>query len=293
MEIIDFNDAKIDNSAIALGKFEGLHRGHMLLINEVVRLGLKHGIKNVCFSINVSGRKTVNTFEERYSILKNAGVDCVCNCLFSEEFAALTPEQFCDILVRKLNPKFIVVGEDFRFGCKRSGNVDVLKHFGEKYGYEVVVFEKLKENGEIISTSLIKDYLQEGKVDIVNNFLGRRYSLSGTVVEGKKLGHKIGFPTINIMPDDNKLLPCIGVYYTSVILNGVSYKAITNVGTNPTVTDGNKLIIETHILNYDGNLYGETVEVLFNCFIRKQQKFENLDLLIKQLESDKAFAMHQ
>lgn len=294
MNIIDYNQAQLNTCAVALGKFEGLHRGHMLLIDEVVKLGKEKSITSVCFSINVAGRKTVNTFAERYHILEDAGIDCVCNCTFSKEFAAMTPEEFIkDVLVEKLHPEYIVVGEDFRFGCNRTGNVETLKSFAEKYGYLVVVFEKLKEEDEIISTSSIKDYLVAGKVEKVNCFMGRKYSISGEVVKGKQLGNTIGFPTINILPEDNKLLPSIGVYYTSVIIDNQEYKAITNVGNNPTVSDGKTLIVETHILDFDGDLYGMNVTVYFEAFIRKQQKFENVEALKAQLEKDKGFALHQ
>lgn len=292
MEIIAYDKVKLNNTAVALGKFEGVHKGHMLLINKIISLAPK----SVVFTIKMPDEKVINLDNERYDIFEKCGVDVVCECTFDERISKLTPEEFIkNILIERLGASFVVVGSDFRFGYKRSGNTDTLVKYSDYYGYKVIVFEKLKIDGQIVSTSAIRRFLDEGDVNKVDKYMGRPYSISGKVVSGKKLGRTIGFPTANIMPDALKRLPQAGAYETRVYIDGYDsyYKAITNVGNNPTVNKNigydffDEAIIETHLLDYDGDLYGKNITVEFIGFLRPEIKFESLEELKKQLEADK------
>lgn len=294
MKIISYDNVQINNAVVALGKFEGLHEGHMLLIRKVTELASDNDMAGVVLTVDVPCDKAINVAKERYDILEGSGVDYVVECKFSPGFAALLPDEFVkNILVDKLDAKYVIIGKDFRYGNKRSGDYESMIESGKKYGFDVIVFDKLMIEGNIVSSSLIRKLILEGDVCNVVKYMGRHYSVTGTVTHGKMLGRTIGFPTINIFPDKNKLLPKYGVYATYVIIDGIRYNSITNIGTNPTVSDGEEVIVETHIIEYAGDLYDQTVEVYFVKRIRDEKKFDSIDELKRQLNSDRQKAMHQ
>ena len=297
MEIIAYDNAKLNNTAVALGKFEGVHKGHMLLINKISELaGTEKDIKSVIFTINMPGGNAINLDSERYEIFESLGVDYVCECPFDEKISSLSPEDFIKIiLAERLGVSYVVVGEDFCFGHKRRGNVKTLKDYSREYNFEVIVFEKLKIDDCIVSSSSIREFLDSGDVKKVADFMGRPYSISGKVTEGKKIGRTIGFPTLNIKPDIKKRLPLAGAYETRIKIFGDSkiYKGITNVGNNPTVNpdarsgSNDDALVETHLIDYEGDLYGKMIQVDFIRFIRPEIKFDNVEKLKKQLIMDK------
>ncbi len=288
------DNLKTKNTVVALGKFEGLHRGHMLLLEEIVRISRKEKLTSVVLTVNVPSDKVINVPRERFMILENIGVDIACECEFTPEFAAMTPEEFVEeILVSCLEARYIVVGKDFRFGCKRTGNVDILFELGSRFGFEVIAFDKLSIDGNIISSSLIKELISEGCMEQVLSLMGRPYSISGKVVHGKMLGRQIGFPTINIIPDNMKLLPPSGVYLSHVSIDNRIYKGITNIGSNPTVNSDSNIRVETNIIDYSGDLYGQDLTVSLDKFLRGEIKFDSIAGLKAQLEKDKQTAMHQ
>jgi riboflavin kinase/FMN adenylyltransferase len=284
----DYRKVQLDNCAIALGKFQGLHLGHMLLIEETVRLSQKHNIPSVVFSINANREKLINLQEEREEILGAKGVDYKADCEFTKEFAAMKPEEFVEnILIKQFNADYVVVGEDFCFGAERAGNVQVLRRLGEKYGFKVIAFSKLAVNNQIISASEIRSRLLAGDVAAAGAMMGRPYSITGMVSHGKMLGRTIGFPTANIVPDTKKMLPKTGVYETKVLVDGRSYRAITHVGDTPTVDGEHGIFVESHMLDFDGDIYGRKITVEFFRFIREQKKFADVEELTKQLEIDR------
>lgn len=295
MIITDYKKVNLNNTVVALGKFQGLHKGHMLLIDKIISLAKEHDYISTVFTINMPSKdKVLQLANERFSILEEKGVDVAVECDFSEEFAAMTPEKFVkEILIEHLHVAYVVVGEDFRFGINRLGDVDRLVEFGIKYGFRVIAFPKLMANGEIISASLIRARVSEGKVDGISDYLGRNYSVSGIVVNGKKLGRTIGFPTVNLKPSEGKLLPANGVYETTVCVDGVDYKAITNIGENPTVDHDQKIHIETHIIDYSGDLYGQKLTIWFARKLRDEKRFHSVEELKEQLKIDKMRVMHQ
>ena len=294
MDIVTYDRLNLKNSVVALGKFQGLHRGHMLLIDEVLRISSQNHFKGVVLTINMREDKVINLSKERYSLLEDMGIDVVAECEFTKAFASMTPEIFVkSILIDRLGATCVVVGSDFRFGCKRQGDVELLKSYGDKYGFDVVAFGKLTIDGKVVSTSYIRELIYSGEVSLVNKFMGRPYMLSGKVLRGKQLGRTIGFPTANILPCDLKLLPPFGAYYTKVIVDDKEYKAITNIGNNPTVNDSNLVTVESHLFDYDGELYDKDITVMFMDFIREEKKFKSVDELKNQLILDKNFVLHQ
>lgn len=237
-----YNDVNIADTVVALGKFEGLHKGHMLLINKVLQLSHEAGKQSVVFSIDMPGTKRIYTIPERDRLLEELGIDWNVTCEFTKKFAAMKPETFIkDVLVERLHPEYVVVGNDFRFGKNRQGDVTMLQEYGTRYGFEVLAFEKLREQGTIISSSYIREQIEQGAVDVVREYMGRPYSISGIVQYGKQLGATIGFPTANLIPTEEKLLVPNGVYETRVTVNNQHYRGVTNVGDNPTVDADHKI----------------------------------------------------
>ncbi len=294
LKTVNYNQVNLNKTAVALGKFQGLHKGHMLLIDEILRLSEEENLTSVVFTIDVSSEKTINLPEERYDILEKSGVDYNVTCEFSKEFASLSPVDFVEsILVNRLDAKYVVVGTDFRFGYKRLGNVDLLRQMGEKYGFKVIAIEKLSLDGTIISSTYIRELIVSGKIKDVLRYMGRSYSVTGTVKKGRQLGRTIGFPTANIIPDEKKILPPFGAYCTEVVIGGMIYKAITNVGDNPTIDENNCTTIETNIPGFSGDIYGKEITVYFKDFIRGEKKFTSIDELKEQLQNDIKFALHQ
>lgn len=294
MKKLAYNDVNIADTVVALGKFEGLHKGHMLLINKVLQLSHETGKQSVVFSIDMLGTKRIYTIPERNRILEEIGIDFNITCEFTKKFASMKPEAFVkDVLVERLHPEYVVVGNDFRFGKNRQGDVALLEELGNRYGYEVLAFEKLREQGTVISSSYIREQIEQGNVDLIQEYMGRPYSIAGIVQYGKQLGTTIGFPTANLIPDEEKLLVPNGVYETSLILDNLRYRGITNVGDNPTVDDDHKIKVETNILDYNGNLYGKYLKIEFIRQIRKEIKFDSIEALKNQIKSDILEVAHQ
>lgn len=294
MKKLAYNDVNIADTVVALGKFEGLHKGHMLLINKVLQLSHETGKQSVVFSIDMPGTKRIYTIPERNRILEEIGIDFNITCEFTKKFASMKPEAFVkDVLVERLHPEYVVVGNDFRFGKNRQGDVALLEELGNRYGYEVLAFEKLREQGTVISSSYIREQIEQGNVDLIQEYMGRPYSIAGIVQYGKQLGTTIGFPTANLIPDEEKLLVPNGVYESSLILDNLRYRGITNVGDNPTVDDDHKIKVETNILDYNGNLYGKYLKIEFIRQIRKEIKFDSIEALKNQIKSDILEVAHQ
>lgn len=293
MKIISYDQAKLDKTAVALGKFQGLHRGHMLLIDKILSLAAE-GMTSVVFTINMPSDRTIYLPEERYSILEDKGVDVVVDCPFTDAFASMSPERFVrEVLIDKLHASYVVVGKDFKFGYNRQGDIDRLVEFGIKYGFRVIALDKLSVDDRIVSSSYLRTLIESGDMESVSRFMGRDYMVSGYVRHGKQLGRTIGFPTINMIPDRSKLLPVCGVYESYLMMDGIRFKGITNIGDNPTTDTDGAIRIETHILDYTGDLYGKKLELYIRRFIRTEKKFHNVDELKQQIERDKENVMHQ
>ncbi len=240
--------------------------------------------------INKEGSpKLLVTLHEKIRILEDLKVDLSSFVEFNKKFMELEPEEFIENLIKNYNVRGIVVGFNYRFGHKNKGDVKLLKELCDLKGLELYVIEPFTYKSEVVSSTRIRKALSEGELEDANNMLGRYFSLNGEVVSGKKIGRTINFPTANLKNNDEIILPKIGVYYTNVEVNGEIYKGITSVGNNPTV-NGKNTTVETHILNFDEDIYGKHIKLYFISKIRNEKKFNSLEELKEQLIKDKKFA---
>ena len=291
-------DTKISKpTAITVGKFDGIHKGHNLLTTDIIEKKAV-GLLSCLITFSNSPRIALNsdhtpsliTNKERMYMLDNNGLDYLIECPFDDRLIKTDASDFVRFLVENFNMKYMVVGSDFTFGYKGKGNVSLLKELAETFKFELKVIDKIKKEGRDISSTFIREELIEGHISSVNEMLGYEYFVWGEVVHGAHLGHTIGIPTINIMPEVTKLVPKFGVYVTTIDFDGRIYHGVTNVGTKPSVSDKNIIGIETHILDYNGDLYGQYVKVTFKEFLRPEMKFDSIDDLKMQMNKDKQIA---
>lgn len=295
----------INGTAITIGKFDGFHLGHQVLLNDISEKAGEKNLEAVCCKLRFSGCNIMSTNEED-SFLKNRfpKIDRIEYIDFTPEFAAMSPDEFVrDYLVQRLSVAYVVVGNDFRFGKDRAGDAEILKSLGKKYGFEVRICDKLLIDGSVVSSTRVRENLAKGNVENASRLLGYTYELNGTVTSGKKLGRTFGFPTINLGIEQDKLLPAYGVYASLIYMsdskkteseNKVSsqidgirvYKGITNIGIRPSIDDGDRPTVETFIYDFNEDIYGETVRVVPVHYIRPEQAFKNLDELVEQINKD-------
>ena len=297
----DLKDIQNSNNYIALGSFDGLHMGHLSLIYKVVEIARKNNGKSMVFTFKNHPKTLINKEDvpkllmdnnRKVEILRIHKVDIVCFQKFNFEFMKMTPEEFVEFLVYKYNVKGFVVGFNYRFGYRNLGDVELLQKLKNKYGYELYVMEACMYKTQVVSSTRIRKSLEAGDVFEASKMLSLPYTLTGEIVHGKKLGRTIGFPTANLKYNKNFILPKVGVYYTNIKANNNLYKGITSVGNNPTV-EGKALTIETYILDFNQNIYGEKIDLSFIKKIRDMEKFHNVEELTVQLEKDKAFAKNE
>ena len=269
-------------TAVTIGKFDGFHLGHRSLLAEVLK-EKENGLASCVISFSTvvdGGHKPIYTKEEQRKLCESLGIDVLAEYVLDESLREMTAEQFVsEILCKKLQAKVIVAGEDFRFGKGRAGDVALLQRLEETYGYRIVCVSKVTEESVRISSTGIRVLLTEGNVAEANGLLGRPYAVFGEVMHGKKLGRTLGFPTMNLIPSAEKLLPAYGVYVTRTKVDGQWVSGITNIGLRPTVDSDKQVSVETHLFEYEGDLYGKQVEVQFLHFLRPERKFADVEAL--------------
>ncbi|MDR1687645.1 MAG: bifunctional riboflavin kinase/FAD synthetase [Clostridiales bacterium] len=296
MQHITDKNFNIDcKTAAAIGKFDTLHLGHQALISEIANFAAKNGLKTVVFSFNPSpaeffgGKKCANilTADEKLHILaKMKTVDYFIEYPFDYEFSQISPFGFVkDIMLGKLNCKFIAAGDSYRFGKNRAGTAGLLKEISESLGISAKIIPPLCYNGEEISSSRIRKLIASGKFEDAQKLMGRAYFISGIVEGGKKIGRSLGFPTVNLKIPPAKFVPADGVYLANCTINGTTYPAVSNIGSNPTFNEAEKKC-ETFIMDFNGNLYGQKITVNFLKFIRGEKKFTSAEELKRQIEDD-------
>lgn len=299
MEIIDamYKREKNYDTAVALGNFDGIHIGHQYLLKDnIVKAkskNLKPSVlifKNHTKTILKKGKESkvdiLTSYDEKIQILKELGIEVVYVMDFNEDIMKLSPELFInDILLERLNAKLITVGFDYRFGYKAQGDSNYLKESGKINGFDVNIIEPIYVEGEVVSSTTIRNLILNGNIEKVNKFLGRNYSIRGTVISGSSRGRKLGFPTANIELKDRYVIPKTGVYKTFTYVDNGRLLSLTNIGFNPTF-DEKELKIETYILNFDKNIYGSTIKVEFLEFIRDDVKFNTSEELKEQMNKD-------
>lgn len=286
---------KIEESVVTIGKFDGLHIGHEALIEKTVSYAKKHNMKSIVFTFannpanfleNEKVRKIV-TDKGKIDIIESLGIDILISLPFDKSMTKISAIDFVEnILVEKLNVKKIYVGHDFTFARNKEGDANLLKILGLEYGFDVDIIKPIKIKNIRVSSTYIRNLLAQGSVERVKDYLGRNYVVEGKVVTGKQIGGSIlGFPTANLKFKENLILPRPGIYATKVYVRGREYIGATNIGYNPTVKL-NKLSIETNILDFDEDIYGEIIRLEFLERIRDEKKFNSLDELKEQLKKD-------
>jgi len=283
------------SSCLAIGAFDGLHKGHQLIINQAIKEARKNNYPAAVLSFHphpleiIPGKNpppSIVSRRQKISVLENLGVDYYFEQEFNLDFAQLRAEQFInDILLAKIKVSTVVVGDDFRFAHKNEGNVEILKKMGELHGYQAKIISQLHASDDRISSTRIRNLLKKGKINKAKNLLGRPYQICGEVVHGKKRGRKLGYPTANLKLETNYALPPEGVYAVIVQYNGQQYVGAANLGNNPTFNNQD-ITFEVFILDFEEDLYGKRICVDIIDFIRSEKDFASKEELIKQMEQD-------
>ena len=284
--------------AVALGAFDGLHRGHRVLIDRLLSVAKEQDLSSMVFTFEPHPDRILHpdkplpllmTRAEKEEVLDHWGVDALHYQDFNEEFHTMDPERFIDYLVSKLETKVVIAGYDYRYGYKGEGNADTMVESCRKRGIEAVIIPPVHIDGIIISSTKIRQALADGDIVHANHMLGYAYAIHGAVSRGRSRGRTLGFPTANITVDDTeKMLPAGGVYITEVSWDDARYDAITNVGINPTFEDDHIVRIETHIPRFNGELYGKKMQIRFQKRLRDEMAFDSGEALIDQLKRDLA-----
>lgn len=280
---------------LTIGNFDGVHLGHQVLLADLIRLARQDNTRSVLLSFSpnpkvfFSGEKGfyLSTPGEKTALLSRLGIDDVLIIAFERKLANMAATDFMAELTRRINLKGLVVGEDFVFGHNRQGTTEVLAEFCEKQGIPFVVFPELMMDGEPVSSTRIRRALNDGKVDEARRLLGRPYAMCAKVISGEQIGKSIGVPTANLELDPDKFLPKSGVYATIAHLREKDYPAVTNVGVRPTFSEQEIISVETLILDFNDDIYGEELRVEFIQCLRPEQKFDGVQALTQQIEKDK------
>lgn len=280
---------------LTIGNFDGVHLGHQALLADLIRLARQDNTRSVLLSFSpnpkvfFSGEKGfyLSTPGEKTALLSRLGIDDVLIIAFERKLANMAATDFMAELTRRINLKGFVVGEDFVFGHNRQGTTEVLAEFCGKHGIPFVVFPELMMDGEPVSSTRIRRALNDGKVDEARRLLGRPYAMCAKVISGEQIGKSIGVPTANLELDPDKFLPKRGVYATIAHLREKDYPAVTNVGVRPTFSEQEIVSVETLILDFNDDIYGEELRVEFIQCLRPEQKFDSVQALTQQIEKDK------
>ncbi len=287
----------LSNAVVTSGTFDGVHRGHQTILARLTEIARISGGESVVLTYWPHPRtvvsndsldlKLLSTLDEKVALLEQAGIDHLVVIPFTRSFSELTSEEFIrQILIDKIGTKKLVIGYDHRFGRDREGGFDYIRAHQSEYGFEVEEIPRQDVEAVGVSSSKIRIALAEGNIKTANRFLGRPYSMTGTIVKGQQLGRTIGFPTANMQVDDPvKLIPANGVYAVEVIYKDQSLSGMLNIGLRPTV-GGTFQTIETYIFDFNADIYGEHLTLKFREFLRPEQKFQGLPALVAQLKLD-------
>lgn len=284
-----------NGTSVGLGNFDGLHAGHIRLVNAVVAESRRSGLVPTVYMFtghpeNIIHRQLLTpiltTTEKKVEILSGTGVEILYFDTFDENFCRQTAEEFVkNVLVDRLGIRLAVVGEDYRFGYGRGGDVPLLRELGAGYGFDVEVIPPVIIKDKVVSSTYVRRLLLAGHVEEAAVYLGRRFSISGKVIRGAGRGKALGYPTANMMPGNGLLVPAAGVYATVAKIDGRLYESISNIGVRPTFK-GKSFGVETHILDYDEDIYGCDMEIFFLARFRDEKKFESEKTLTMQMERD-------
>ncbi len=287
------------NCVATIGKFDGVHLGHQLILDQLKEKAEQFNLPSLVillephpeeFFAGVDGNcpARLTSIKEKMELLESFGIDFVFQLNFDKRTSELSAQEYVEsFLVEGLGVSSFIVGNDFRFGHKRSGDFSLLQAKGEEFGFEVIETAAYERNGQRISSTYIREKLAESDFPLVELLLGRPYSMKGEVVPGQQLGSDLGFPTCNINPHRRKI-PLHGVYACEVRLGDRFRPAAVNIGYRPTITEAGEALLEAHILDFDEDLYGKSIEVIFREKIRDEKKFDGLETLKRQISADVA-----
>jgi len=299
----DISNFHIEKPVITIGSFDGVHLGHLKIIHRLKEIAAQTGGESVVFTFYPHPRlvlfpgegnlRLLTTLAEKTELLEKAGIGHLIIYPFTKEFSQLSYTEFVrDILSGRLKLKTLVVGYDHKFGKNREGSFEVLQDLASVYNFSVEKLDVLLMDHINVSSTKIRNALQNGNIAKANQYLGYSFRLHGTVIEGQKLGRKIQFPTANIQASDpNKIIPGYGVYAVYANIAGNHYRGMMNIGTRPTISNADNRSIEVHIIGFEGDLYHKTIEIEFIRKIREEQKFGSVEELKSQLEKDKQTVM--
>jgi riboflavin kinase / FMN adenylyltransferase len=292
----------VKNAVVTSGTFDGVHLGHQKILKRIRNIADEINGETVLLTFwphprlvlypNEHNLRLLSTFEEKTRLLREFGIDHLITIPFTKEFSELTSEQFIqNIIIDSLQTRKLVIGYDHRFGRNREGGFEYLKANIDKYTFELEEIAREDVDNVGISSSKIRAALEEGKVEVANEYLGREYELNGIIIKGQQLGRSIGFPTANIhITHDYKLIPCDGAYAVIAQIEGNNFKGMLNIGMRPTV-NGSSQTIEVHLFDFEGDLYDMRVCVKLKSYLRPEIKFSGLEALQQQLKKDKEEAI--
>jgi riboflavin kinase/FMN adenylyltransferase len=283
-------------AAVAIGNFDGVHAGHRALIARACELARAHGVTSAAMTFDPHPSELLSphtapprltSLERRLELLAAAGVETVLVEPFTRDLASLAPDAFIDrVVIGALRARAIVVGYDFNYGAGRAGSPEALRAHGGRAGVEVAIVDPIEVGGEVASSTKIRGYLKAGDLAGAERLLGRPWDVDGVVVHGAKRGRAIGVPTANITPDSD-LPVAAGIYAVTLsVEGGPPLPAVASLGTNPTFVEGGRLVLEVHVLDWDGDLYDRRVRTTFVAWLRPEQKFDSVDALVAQIRRD-------
>jgi riboflavin kinase/FMN adenylyltransferase len=299
-ELVYLDDVKRDpNSVVTVGTFDGVHKGHRVLMETVLKKAKKRDARSVIVTFDPhpreiispgeKGIKLLTTLQERREILEDIGIDRMVVIPFDRDFSLLSSEEFVeDIIYQKIGVGEFVIGYDHHFGRNREGTIETIENLGSELGFEAYVVSKQEVDDKTVSSTAIRNAIsRDGDIELATELLGRYYMLNGTVVHGDKRGKEIGYPTANIMPEHpNKIIPKDGVYAVKVRVDGQWYNGMMNIGTRPTFEGEDKRTLEVNLFDFDDEIYGKSLQVRFVKRIRDEKKFSGIDELVEQLQED-------
>lgn len=298
MQLITDQEIRRDHGkpmVVALGSFDGIHKGHQIIIGETVHQAKAVGGLSGVFTFHPHPLRVlapeqapglITALPQKMRILNELGVDCLVLKTFTKDFANTDFRSFVEeYLVGYLKVKGVVVGEDFRFGRASIGNVAAMQELGKAFGFTVTVFETIRVNGIEVRSTLIRELVQTGRVDELETYLGRPYAIAGKVAHGDGRGRHLGFPTANVTLSEDYIIPRYGVYAVQLLIDGERYPAVANIGVRPTF-QRSELSIEIHIMDVSMDLYGRDVEVEFIKMLRAEKRFDSVDELVRQITAD-------
>ncbi len=302
MEVFtDIKNINIEKTAICVGTFDGLHQGHMAVINKTIEQAKRLNAKSLVFTFWPHPHEVIfpekqihylNTFQEKIDLFSKTGIDYLVLYPFNKKFSNKSSKEFIkDFLVEKLSMKFFVIGYDHQFGKEREGKYEKMINCAEELNFGIERVEQQAVKDEFVSSTKIRNLIKDGELELANSLLGYTYFTSGDVVKGKQIGSSIGFPTANINIAPNKIIPKIGVYCVQIELDQKTYNGMANIGYNPTIDDHKTLNLEIHLFDFNENIYQQRLKVFFHKRIRDEKKFGSLDALKSQLKKDKQEAI--